>query len=135
MNISGLVRLTANAEMATTQSGKQVLKIKAVVNNGFGENQKPCWIDASWFGDRGAKIAPYLLKGMQCVIHADQVEANGYQGKEGIQTSLRMNVINIELVARSNEQQAPQAPKQYTQPSPSAAIPNANDFDDSDIPF
>ena len=138
MNISGLVRLTADAEMATTQSGKQVLKIKAVCNNGFGENQRAVWIDASWFGDRGTKLVQYLTKGTQIVIHADQVEANGYQSKDGIKASLRMNVVNIELVARnSGEQsapkQAPQAPQ--AQQSPNAALPNANDFHNDEIPW
>jgi len=127
MNISGLVRLTADAAMATTKSGKQLLQIKAVVNNGFGESQRAVWIDAVMFGDRGEKLVQYLKKGQQVVLHGDQVEAEGYQGREGIQVKLKMNVINIELVARSTEQQAP---KQYAQPSPSAAIPNANDFDD-----
>ena len=132
MNISGLVRLTADAVMATTKNGKQVLQIKAVCNNGFGDNQRAVWIDASMFGDRGAKIVDYLKKGNQVCLHGDSVEAHGYQGKDGIQTSLRMNVINVELVARS--EQASQPKPQYT-PQPSLTAPQGGDFLNDEIPF
>jgi len=133
MNVSGLVRLTANAEMATTKNGKQVLKIKAVCNNGFGDNQTACWIDAQWYGDRGAKIAQYLTKGTQIVIHGDQVEANGYQGKDGIKASLRMNVINVELVANTNAQ-SQAAPKNDLPPA-TPGVPQGGYAFDDDIPF
>lgn len=147
MNVSGLVRLTADAVISTTKSGKQVLQIKAVCNNGFGDNQRPVWIDAAMFGDRGAKIVDYLKKGHQAVLHGDQVEAEGYQGRDGIQVKIKMNLINVELVARSEQGQAPQQ-KCYVAPqesipvgvitaSPNAALPNGNDFDDfsDSIPF
>jgi len=132
MNISGLVRLTKDAEMATTQSGKQVLKISAAFDTGYGDSKKTTWVDASFWGERGIKLAPYLLKGTQIVIHGDQVEANAYQGKSGLQSSLRMNVVNIELVARAQGEQAPKP--QYT-PQPSLSAPPANDFHNDEIPW
>ncbi len=144
---SKLVRLGKDAELATTQSGKQVCKIVAAYDVGWGENKKTVWVDGSWWGDRGAKIAQYLTKGTQIVIHADDVEPDAYQGKNGLQTKLKMNVTNVELVARSQQQsgqgypaqQAPQPtpshqPQQPVQNTPSQPAGGFTDFDD-DIPF
>jgi single-strand DNA-binding protein len=143
---SKLVRLGKDAEMATTQSGKQVCKIVAAYDVGWGENKKTVWVDGSWWGDRGVKIAQYLTKGTQIVIHADDVEPDAYQGKNGLQTKLKMNISNVELVARSQQQPGqsyqpqaapqnyqPQQPVQSAQQQPPAA-PVLGDFDD-DIPF
>jgi len=135
---SKLVRLGKDAELASTPSGKQVCKIVAAYDVGWGENKKTVWVDGSWWGDRGSKIAQYMTKGTQIVIHADDVEPDAYQSAKGLSTKLKMNITNVELVARSNE--APQQ-KGYVAPqesiprgvitySPNAAIPNANDFDD-----
>lgn len=144
---SKLVRLGKDAELATTPNGKQVCKIVAAYDVGWGDNKKTVWVDGSWWGDRGSKVAQYLTKGSQVVIHADDVEPDAYQGKNGLSTKLKMNITNVELIARSQQQPGqayqPQQPAQsYQQPvaqsvqaqpqtSVSSGMP---DFDD-DIPF
>jgi single-strand DNA-binding protein len=148
---SKLVRLGKDAELATTANGKQVCKIVAAYDVGWGDNKKTVWVDASWWGDRGSKIAQYLTKGTQIVIYADDIEPDAYQGKNGLQTKLKMNVTNVELVARSQQQpgQSYQQPQQsnrqsaqnyqaaqqgQTQQGQQAQNSEFNDFDD-DIPF
>jgi len=130
---SKLVRLGKDAELATTPNGKQVCKLVFVYDVGYGDSKKSVWCDGSWWGNRGEKLAQYLTKGTQIVVHADDVEPDAYQGKNGLQTKLKMNITNIELVARSSEQQAPQ--RAQAQPSPSASLPNANDFHNDEIPW
>jgi len=135
MVISGLVRMGKDGEMRTLQSGKQLMNLVFAYDSGWGDSKVTVWCEGVMFGDRGEKICQYIKKGNQIFVTGDNVTVESFQGKNGLSTKLKMNITNVELVARSNEQQAPQAPKQYAQPSPSAAIPNANDFDESDIPF
>ena len=117
---SKLVRLTRDAELQTTNAGKQVCRISAAYDVGWGENKTTVWVEGSLWGDRGQKLAQYLTKGSQLVIHGDDVEPNAYQKKDGsgIASSLRMTVNNVELVART----------QQAQPQP-------NGFDNSNPPF
>lgn len=156
--LSKLVRLGKDAELATTAQGRAVCKLVCAYDVGWGDNKKTVWVDASWWGDRPAKVAQYLTKGTQIVIHADDVEPDAYQGKNGLSVKLKMTITNVELTARQ-QQAAPagqsyahaqqyQQPQQYAQPSPNAAVPHASayqqpapqtsaqfpDFDD-DIPF
>jgi len=128
---SKLVRLGKDAELATTPSGKQVLKIVAAYDVGWGDNKKTVWVDGSMWGERGQKIAQYLQKGVQVVIHADDVEPDAFQGKNGIQSKLKMNIINVELVARQQAPQTQQPKQQATQ----AQHANLDGFDDESIPF
>jgi single-strand DNA-binding protein len=134
---SKLVRIGKSAEMATTTGGKQVMKMTCAYDVGFGDNKKTVWCDCSWWGNRGEKVAQYLTKGLQVVVHADDVEPDAYQGANGLSVKLKLNLTNIELVARAQgEQSAPQQQRPQAQPSPNAVLPNANDFDFSDsIPF
>jgi len=130
--LSKLIRLTKDAEVGTTPTGKQVVKISGVYNIGYGDNQKPVWIQASAWGERYLKLAQYLLKGTQVVLHADDVEPNAYTSDKGTSLSLRMTVVNIELVAKNN---AMPATTQPTSPvTPSYTAPSDDDLDD-DIPF
>lgn len=147
MSFSKLVRLGKDAELATTASGKAVCKIVAAYDVGWGDNKKTVWVEASWWGDRPAKVAQYMTKGTQIVIHADDVEPDAYQGKNGLQTKLKMNVTNVELVARdsgaqnakpypmTNPQQAYKAPDQQYKPQPSLSAPQSFDDFSDDIPF
>jgi len=131
---SKLVRLGKDAELATTPNGKQVCKIVAAYDVGYGDNKRTVWIDGALWGDRGAKLAQYLTKGVQIVIHGDDLEPDAFQGKNGLQTKLKMTINNIELISRQND--APKPVPQYpsANSSPNQILPNAADFD-SDIPF
>jgi len=130
---SKLVRLGKDSELATTQSGKQVLKITAAYDVGWGDNKKTVWLDASMWGDRGSKIAQYLTKGTQVVIHADDVEPDAFQGSKGLMTKLKMNIISIELVSRSSEQQS--QPVQQAPASNQPARAAQPSYMAGDIPF
>jgi len=130
MSFSKLVRLGKDAETAVTPSGKNVCKIVAAYDVGWGDNKKTVWIDASWWGDRGVKMAQYLTKGVQIVIHANDVEPDAYEGSNGLSKKLKMNVVNVELVARAQQQDGGYQ-QQKQQPAMGGFDP---EFDD-EIPF
>jgi len=133
MSFSKLVRLGKDAELAVTPNGKNVCKITAAYDIGYGDNKKTVWIEASWWGDRAAKVAQYLTKGAQIVIHTNDIEPDAYQGKNGLSVKLKMNVISVELVAKQKQE----GNTDYQQPAhPAQQQPGIgfNDFND-DIPF
>lgn len=53
-------RIGKDAETRTTQGGETVTSFSVGCNVGRDKTQ---WIDCAMFGDRGEKLAPYLLKG------------------------------------------------------------------------
>jgi len=134
MIISGLVRLGKDGEMKSTANGKRLLSLVFCFDSGFGDNKITTWCEGAMFGDRGEKLAQYLLKGQQVFVSGDNVSIESFTGKNGLQTKLKMTINNIELVARNSD--APKPAPQYpsANSSPNQSLPNAADFD-SDIPF
>jgi len=140
MNVSGLVRLGKDGEIRTTQTGKQLLSLLFVFDSGFGDNKVSTWCEGVMFGDRGVKLADYLKKGQQICVHGDNVSVESFQGKSGLMTKLKMNIISIELVSRSSEQQSQPVQKPVQQPVQSTnSYANADtykfDNDLEDLPF
>jgi len=113
-----------NAEVKTTQSGKQVCTFSVAVKSGYGDNQKTTWANCSLFGKRAEGPLPgYLVKGQQVAI-SGEAQLDEWE-KDGIKRSmLKVNVNSLDLVGekKGEPQQAPQQ----------ASI--QDDFD-SDLPF
>lgn len=108
MVISGLVRMAKDGEMKTLQSGKRLMSLVFAFDSGWGDSKTTTWCEGVMFGDRGEKICQYIQKGNQIFITGDNVTVESYQGKSGIQSKLKMNVINVELVAKAQQPQQPQ---------------------------
>jgi len=113
-----LVRIGRDAELRVTAAGKPVIGLACVYDIGWGENKKGQWIDVSIWGKQAEALAPFLLKGKQIVIYADDVELETYQKNDGTSGSkLKCRAVNIDLTSGGQQQQA--APQQqYQQPSP-----------------
>lgn len=105
------------------------------------------WIDATFWGKRAEKLAPYLKKGGLVSVVLEDVHIEEYQGKNGPGTKLVGRVTSIELGAKQDSGAAPAprpaaAPRPAPAPRPAAApaprsggaAPGGFD-DDSDIPF
>ena len=104
--MSKLVRIGRDAELRTTAGGKSVIGLACVYDIGWGDNKKGQWIDVSIWGKQAEALAPYLLKGKQIVIYADDIELETYQKNDGTSGSkLRCRAINIDLVGSRQEGQ------------------------------
>jgi len=156
-----LVRVGRSAELRMTAAGKPVIGLACVYDIGWGDNKKGQWIDVSIWGKQAEALAPFLLKGKQIVIYAEDVELETYQKNDGTSGSkLKCRAVNVELTSGGQhptpQQQRPQQPApqqpQYNKahPAPPAGYQNQtgtpppqqqgatsdfnNSFDD-DIPF
>ena len=114
--LSKLVRIGRDAELKTTANGKSVIGLACVYDIGWGDNKKGQWIDVSIWGKQAEALAPFLLKGKQIVIYAEDVELETYQKNDGTSGSkLKCRAINIDLT--SGGQQQGQAAPQQQQPA------------------
>lgn len=92
-------RLTADAQMKTTSTGKELLEANIAVNYGFGDNKKVNFIKVNWWGNKGANLKPYLKRGA-LVACSGELGTNEWTGQDGSRhLQLILNVFNINLLA------------------------------------
>ena len=151
MKSSGLFRLGRDAEIRSLPTGDQVVELALAYNygkKGQDGNRPSQWIKASFWGERAAKVAPYLRKGDQVVVHLSDLHIEMYEGKNGTGASLVGRVDDLELISGQQaptQQQAPRQAAPQRQEAPRQAAPQrqappprpSSGFDDmdDDIPF
>ncbi len=126
-----LVRIGKDAVLRFTPSNTPVINLDCVYDIGWGDRKKSQWIECAIWGKKAEALAPYLLKGNQIVIYADDVEIETYEhnGKTG--SKLKCSVIDIDLVDKGANSMTSQAKQQQTK----QAQQQVNDDFDDDIPF
>ena len=142
-----LVRLGRDAEVRYTPQGDPVASLAMVYDIGFGDKKRGQWIDGTLWGKRAESLGPFLTKGTQFVLYADDIELEQFAKKDGTAgAKLKCRVSDIALVsgqqAPQQRQQAPQqrqqAPQQQAQNRQQARQAVEGGFDngfDDDIPF
>lgn len=129
MQMIGLARLGRDAELRHTGSGDAVLQMAIAYNYGKKSDKLTQWVDASMWGERAEKLAPYLLKGALVCVTLSDVHIHAYDKKDGTQgTSIRARVSELEFAGGKTEER--QAKPQGHKP----AKPTATAQDD-DIPW
>jgi single-strand DNA-binding protein len=118
--ISG--NLGSDAVTRTTQRGDKVTAISVGSKQGYGDNATTNWFRCSIWGDRGEKIAQYLLKGAKVFV-TGELTIGSYEGKP--QFDVRVNEIEWER-RNGGEQREPSSQSR----GPSQA---GDDFDS--VPF
>lgn len=126
-------RIGRDAVTRFTQEGKPVTGWALAVDTGFGDKKTTLWLDCSWWGERGSKVAEYIRKGDRLAV-TGEIGSREYEGK----THVTLNVNNVTLIGNKeggtsssgSRGGAPQRTRQLP-----ATAPVADDFEDSDIPF
>ncbi len=154
MKLIGLIRLGRDAEIRFANDGTPVATLAGAWNYGRkdADGKRPTqWADLSLWGDRAEKLAPFLTKGAQLLVHADDVHIETYQGRNGEGHKLVGRVDSVEFAGsreqsggqqqpQQQRQAAPAAPQQRRPapaPAPAQRSAGASGFDDmdDDIPF
>jgi single-strand DNA-binding protein len=134
-HITGIYRIGKDAELRKTQSGESVISLALACNYGRKgqDGKKPTqWLDAALWGKLADALQPYLTKGQQVSIVAEDPHIETFEGSSGPGHKLVARIISIELVGSRTEVAAPKpAPKPVQKPVPPASF---DDVDDS-IPF
>jgi len=145
--LAKLVRLGRDAEVRYTAKGDPVASLAMVYDVGFGESKRSQWIQGTLWGKRAESLKPYLTKGIQVVLYADDIELEQFMKKDGTPSAkLKCRVNDLTLVSggpsvRSGHPHAKEAQNvEKAKASVEAGMgewekgPDANGFDD-DIPF
>ena len=121
-------RIGKDAETRNTQAGDQVTGFTVAVDEGFGDKKRTLWFDVSYWGKRGAAVAPYLTKGGNVTVSGD-LSTREYEGK----TYLTVRASDLTLQGgKSQSGQGDTSQRQGGYSAPPAG--GAPDMDDM-IPF
>lgn len=96
------------AEIRSTPTGKQVTGFSVASNQGWGENKRVVWFRCSWWGDRGTKIAEYLVKGTHVLVQGEiDMEPRIWTGRTGeTLASLEVTVRDVRLLGSKQDGEA-----------------------------
>ena len=124
-------RLGRDAEIRHLSTGSQVLEFSLAVDVGFGDKKTTIWPKCSMFGDRGGKLAQYLTKGTKVAV-SGEVNLREWQDRDGGKRStLEVRVDKVEMIGSKRDDAGPRQEPQKRDPTK----PQAQSFDDDDIPF
>jgi len=121
--------------LANTQAG-QVLNFSLAVKK---RKDQTLWIDCALWGDRAAKLEPYLVAGSKVCVQGE-VDVGSYESNGQFNPKLTLNVRELTLLGSSETQSAPRSqptPRPAPQPEPRPAAQPAPSYDnfEYDIPF
>lgn len=131
MNISG--RLTQDATVSKTTTGKEVVNFSVAVNDGY-KNKQGEWVDNTAFIEcaywRSAKPVSWLKQGLYVEL-TGQISARAWTGKDGNpKAGLNFTTSNIKPAwGTATEKDSVQAGKQQ-QP-----VNTAKEDETDDLPF
>lgn len=136
MNVFTAVgRIGRDAETKYTQAGKPLTVWPLAVDDGFGDNKVTTWFDCVMFGERGTKLAEYIVKGGQLAV-SGSIRLDTYTSKDGTDKSkIAMRIQEVTLLAKPNTERQTRPPEPKPQAAQAKAEAFADDFEDSDIPF
>ena len=115
--------LGRDAELKQTPQGKSVLEFSIAVNSGFKKDDLPSWWRCAIWGDRGEKLAQYLVKGTRLLVEGEP-KLRQYEDKDGNKRmSAEIFVNNIEFMGSKGDNSGSQSSE-----------PAGHD-DDDQVPF
>ena len=101
--------LGRDAELKQTPQGKSVLEFSIAVNSGFKKDDPPSWWRCAIWGDRGEKLAQYLVKGTRLLVEGEP-KLRQYEDKDGNKKlSAEIFVNNIEFMGAKGDNSGSQS--------------------------
>ena len=91
INIAG--RITKDAVTRNTQNGDSVTSFSVAVDDRSGKDKSTLFFDCSFWGKRGAAVAPYLTKGGNVTVSGD-LSTREYEGKTYL--TIRANDLTLQ---------------------------------------
>lgn len=120
-------RVGGDAETRFLQaSQKSVTNFNCAVDQGWGDDKTTNWYRVAIWGDRGGKLAPYIIKGQKVCVTGELVIGE-YNGKP--QYEIRAADVDCFMSPKGEGQQGSPA-----QPARNAQAMATADLDD-DVPF
>jgi len=113
-----------DAETRFTADDKAITSWSVAMQSGYGKSEKTNWVRCSMFGDRGEKLAKFLLKGTQVAV-SGEASLNEYTNKAGEnKATFECLVGNVTLLGKKD-----------SKPAEKVTTTDSLDELESDIPF
>lgn len=94
-----------DAETRFIPDGKAITSWSVAMQSGYGKSEKTNWVRCSMFGDRGEKLAKFLLKGTQVAVNGE-LSLNEFTNKAGeSKATLECLVGNVTLMGKKDSKQ------------------------------
>lgn len=98
---SGIGYLGKDAKVSKTQNGKAVVTLSVACNDPYAKDDvPPTWVKVSLWGDRWAKLVPFLKKGKQ-VHFSGTSRLETFHGTNDVVTTLCVNCDHLRLLTSS----------------------------------
>lgn len=96
--------LGKDAELTMAKNtGKAILKWSVAVKKGYKKDDGVNWFNCVMFGDRGEKLAQFLVKGTKVIVEGS-LQLSSYDGTDGTKKySTDIFVDNVELDGNKKE--------------------------------
>lgn len=119
---------TGNIGKDAIQRGtdKPVVSFSVAVKAGYGDRESTTWANCSLWGKRGESLLGYLKQGTQVAV-VGEVSMEEYETQGGKRQALRVNVSDITLLGKKQDDKKPSAPNKNSYQAPA-------DIDES-LPF
>jgi single-strand DNA-binding protein len=106
----GIGRLTRDAEVKNVPSGKTVTQFTLASNPSWNRDDPALFMDCQMWGERGAKVAGYLRKGVKACVQGT-LKQETWIGTDGQKKSrFRVDVNDVNLI-ESRKDESPAFPQ------------------------
>ncbi|WP_434361027.1 single-stranded DNA-binding protein [Parasalinivibrio latis] len=103
-----LCRLGADAVLRVTPNGHNVAGLSLAYSIGFGANRETQWLEGRLWGERVIKLAPYLTKGRQVLVYADDIKIHTFSRSDGSTgATLQARILDITFTDSGKPDGAP----------------------------
>jgi single-strand DNA-binding protein len=137
MILAGLARVGRDVEVRHTASGQTVANMSLAFNHGMRKDgeQPTQWVEATLWGERSEKLAPYLTKGTLLCVTLSDPHIETYQKKDGtLGTKLVARVDGLEFAGGKRDAEQESRPRPSASETKPSLPGNVQEMSD-DIPF
>ena len=94
-----IVGHVGSAKLVSTPGKSDVLNLNIAANRKVGDKEYTDWVSAKIWGERAAKVAPHIAKGMRLLLKG-RPEARGYTKSDGTPAAeLILHVSELEFLS------------------------------------
>jgi len=130
--LSGIVRLSKDAELKFLADGTPVAQLNMALQSGYGDKAVTSWLTGNMFGKRAENLSPMLKKGQQIGI-VGELTNRKYTAKDGTDKySLEVRLTDITLLGKANVSDSDNNASGSVK---TASNSTSSDDMESDIPF
>lgn len=116
MLMTGIARLGADAVVRYTADSKPLVDLSLAFNYGkkTAEGGRPTqWINATLWGERAERVAPYLEKGKQLFVVLSDIHVESFEKRDGsgVTSVLKARIDNLELISERADKPVAETPR------------------------